>query len=244
MDIGVDMVVALDDFDSPDDDYSGREMSTLRTIRWAKRCKDEFLAICKKRNLSESKRPYILGVVQGGKSRKLRKYCVEELVKIGFDGLGYGGQEKIGGVKVDYTLAKYIAKIMPENYLKYALGVGKPQDITALSKVGYNIFDCVLPTRDARHKRLYVYNASSINKIGINGKKFYSYYVPDKQKHMRDFTPVSAACDCLLCNNYTRAYLYHLFKIGDATAFRLSSIHNLRFYSLLMEKIRSGVSSK
>lgn len=238
MNLGVDMVVCLDDFDAPDGSSSERKVSTIRTIEWAKRSKVEFLKICKEKKLSESNRPYILGVVQGGRSKKLRKYCTEELIKIGFDGLGYGGQEKIGGITVDYRLAKYIAGLMPKDYFVYALGVGKPEDIVSLTKVGYTIFDCVLPTRDARHKRLYVFSASSINKIDHTRKKFYENFVPDKKIYAQDFSPVSTACDCQLCTNYTRAYLYHLFKIGDMSAMRLASIHNLRFYSLLMEKIR------
>ncbi|PIV01063.1 hypothetical protein COS54_01675 [Candidatus Shapirobacteria bacterium CG03_land_8_20_14_0_80_39_12] len=102
----------------------------------------------------------------------------------------------------------------------------------------YDIFDCVLPTRDARHGRLYVFEANSMDEINIRAPKFYSYLSPDKEKYYDDHEPVSKACDCLLCRRYSRSYLAHLFKIEDTTALRLSTIHNLRFYSLLMEKIR------
>jgi queuine tRNA-ribosyltransferase len=105
-------------------------------------------------------------------------------------------------------------------------------------KSGWHIFDCVLPPRDARHKRLYVYNSKDIDNIDIHQSDFYSYYVPDKEKHYRDSSPVSTACDCLLCQNYSRSYLAHLFRIGDSTAGRLATIHNLRFYSILMEKLQ------
>lgn len=237
MELGVDMVVVLDDFDAPNASSKQNLKSVERTILWAKRSKNEFLKICKKKKLNKKTRPYILGVIQGGRSRVLRKYCIEKLVKIGFDGLGYGGEEKIKG-SVNYGLAEFIAKSVPKKYLLYALGVGKPQDILAMSKLGYDIFDCVLPTRDARHKRLYVYNFNSIEEIDLSVKDFYSFYVPDKQIYAVDNSNVSLACDCLLCTRYTKAYLYHLFKIGDFTAARLASIHNLRFYSILMEKIR------
>lgn len=243
MGLGVDMVVVLDDFDSPDASEKELERSVERTINWAKRAKEEYLKICKKRKLNDNKRPYILGVIQGGRSKKLRKYCTKELIKIGFDGLGYGGEEKIGGKTVNYNLAKYIKTLVPEDYFLYALGVGKPEDLVALSKIGFNIYDCVLPTRDARHKRLYVFNADSINKIDLSDPDFYKYYVPDKSIYEFDFSKVSTSCDCLLCTKYSKAYLYHLFKISDITAMRLATIHNMRFYSLLVEKIRETVYS-
>ncbi len=128
--------------------------------------------------------------------------------------------------------------MVPENYLLYALGVGKPEDIVNLSKIGYDIFDCVLPTRDARHGRMYIYNADSIDKIDISKDNFYSFYNPTRAKNLNDFEPISKACDCLTCTRYTRSYLAHLFKLKDFTAGRLATIHNLRFYSLLMEKIK------
>ncbi len=240
MELGVDMVVALDDFDAPGAVEEENKKTVDRTIRWAERSKREFDHICKVRNFTESKRPYILGVIQGGRSRNLRKYCIDALVEMGFDGLGYGGEEKIKG-NINYGLAKFIAENVPDNYFLYALGVGKPGDIVEMSKIGYNIFDCVLPTRDARHKRLYVYNFDSIEKINIEQENFYSFITPDKREFLDDPSPVSMACDCLLCTKYSKAYLAHLFRIGDFTAGRLSTIHNLRFYSILMGKIREGL---
>ena len=120
----------------------------------------------------------------------------------------------------------------------YGLGIGKPDEIVKLSKMGYQIFDCVLPTRDARHKRLYVYNAKSIDEIDVDQPKFYSYYTPDKERYFSDSSAVSTACDCLLCTKYSKGYLSHLFKTGEMLAMRLASIHNLRFYSILMEKLQ------
>lgn len=236
MSLGVDMVVALDDFDSPDATEEEAKVSVERTILWAKRSKDEFEKICAQEKLSKAKRPYILGVIQGARSKALRKFCAEELIKIGFDGLGYGGEEKIKG-GINYDLAKFIAELVPKNYFLYALGVGKPEDVVMMTKLGYGIFDCVLPTRDARHKRLYTYNAETIKDIDLTKKNFYSYYVPDRSAFMKDTSPVSLACDCLLCKKYSKAYLYHLFKIKDVSAMRLATIHNLRFYSILMEKL-------
>jgi len=126
----------------------------------------------------------------------------------------------------------------------YGLGVGKPDEVAKCAALGFNIFDCVLPTRDARHGRLYVFNAESMDTIDVTKEKFYKYFEPDKERNLRDTSPVSTACDCLLCKNYTRSYLAHLFKIEDTTALRLATIHNLRFYSLLMEKIREQIWNK
>lgn len=233
-----DLMVVLDDFTDPASTYDEAKESVRRTIEWAKRSKSEFELQLQKRQIPPSKAPYLIGVVQGGKYQDLRKMCAQELVKIGFNGLGYGGWPLNNKNEFDYESAKTIADNAPDDYLLYALGIGKPEDIVGCSKLGFNIYDCVLPTRDARHKRLYVFNAEDMDSIDVNKENFYSYYNPDKNLYSGDTSPVSKACDCHLCKNYSRAYLHHLFKIGDFTAGRLASIHNLRFYSLLTERIR------
>ena len=244
MGLGVDMVVVLDDFTDPKADRETATDSVRRTLLWAERSKEEFIKICKERKIPEKNRPYILGVAQGGKYQDLRESCVRELVKIGFDGLGYGGWPINEDGGFDYESAKTIAGGVPENYFLYGLGVGKPDEIVECAKLGFNIFDCVLPTRDARHGRLYVYNFDSIEKINIEHNFFYSFLNPEKQEYLNDTSPVSLACDCLLCKKYSKGYLTHLFRIGDFTAGRLATIHNLRFYSLLMDKIRKALDKK
>lgn len=234
--LDTDMVVVLDDFTKPDATYKEALETIKRTITWAERSKLEF----DRKTKSSKTRPYLLGVVQGGKYQDLRKQCIKELINIGFDGLGYGGWPISENGKFDYESAKTIADNTPNGYILYALGIGKPEDIIGCVKLGFNVFDCVLPTRDARHRRLYVYNYDSIENIDILKKNLYSYFTPDKQQNLTSTERVSLACDCLLCKNYSKAYLAHLFKIGDFTAGRLSTIHNLRFYSILMEKIRES----
>jgi len=171
-------------------------------------------------------KPYLLGVVQGGENLKLRQTCTKELVDIGFDGLGYGGWPIQSNGQFNYAVADVIRQHTPDHYFLYGLGIGKPTEITNLVKSGWHIFDCVLPTRDARHRRLYVPTG---------------YYTPDKEKYYRDPRPVDPQCDCLLCTKYSRAYLAHLFRIKDMTAGRLATIHNLRFYSQLMESLHDSI---
>ncbi len=233
--LGTDMVIVLDDFTDPKSSYKEAKESVERTILWARRSKKEFETLTKGKNI----KPYILGVVQGGEYLDLREYCTKELVKIGFDGLGWGGWPFDEKGKINYASAEVISQNTPDNYFLHGLGIGKPDDIVKCTLLGFNIFDCVIPTRDARHGRLFIFNASSKEKINLKEKKFYSVFNADKEINTFDNLPVSKICDCLLCKKYSRGYLRHLFKIGDTTAMRLSSIHNLRFYSMLMEKIQS-----
>lgn len=233
-----DMVVVLDDFTEPGASEAGARETVERTILWAKKSKAEFERQCKKMSLNKDERPYLLAVVQGGEFPELRIECTKRLVEIGFDGLGYGGWPMDTEGNFNYHAAKIIADNCPNDYLLYGLGIGKPDEIVRCVDLGFHIFDCVLPTRDARHKRLYIYNAKSVDDVNIRDENFYSYYVPDKEKHYKDKSPISEACDCLLCANYSRSYLAHLFRIKDSTALRLATIHNLRFYAILMEKLQ------
>lgn len=227
-----DLIVVLDDFTPPGSSHDEAKVTVERTIKWAKRCRSAYDKFYKL-----GKGPYLIGVVQGGKYQDLRKYCATKLIEIGFDGLGYGGWPINDDGKFDYESASTIAECAPKDYLLYGLGIGKPEDIVGMYKLGYQIFDCVLPTRDARHGRLYKFTANSIDKIDLNTNNFYEYFNPAQTKNKNLNEPVSLACDCLLCKNYSKSYLHHLYKIKDVSAMRLSTIHNLRFYSLLMEKL-------
>lgn len=238
MNLGVDMAVVLDDITPQNISYHEARDTVERTIRWAKRSKEEFERYCEEKKLDDTNRPYLLGVAQGGDFPELRVECTQRLVEVGFDGLGYGGWPVGELGDFNYETGKIMADHTPDDYLLFGLGIGKPHEIVTLYDLGFRIFDCVLPTRDARHKRLYVYNARSIEEIDVHAKDFYSYYVPDKEKYYDDENPVSTACDCLLCTHYSRSYFAHLFRIKDVTALRLATIHNLRFYSLLTEKLR------
>lgn len=235
LELKTDMVVVLDDFTDPKSSYEDAKISVDRTIRWARECRQIFDKLVKQKKLTKEETPYILGVVQGGKYLDLRQYCTEELVKIGFDGLGYGGWPIKADGTFDYEVAQTIVDFTPKNYFLYALGIGKPHEITTLVKMGWNIFDCVLPTRDARHKRLYVSKNSDYTD--------YEYFVPDKNIYYRDQRPVSEFCDCSLCQKYSRSYLAHLFRIKEMTAMRLATIHNLRFYARWLKQLQETYSN-
>lgn len=226
-----DLMVVLDDFTPPGASYEEAKKTVERTILWAKRSKIEFDKQC----AGMEQKPYLVGVVQGGFFPDLRKECSLRLAEIGFDGYGYGGWPMDNEGKFDYQSAQIIADNTPKDVWLYGLGIGKPDEIASLAKMGYQIFDCVLPTRDARHGRLYVSDDNA---------KGYKFYSPDKERYYLDEKAVDENCDCLLCKNYSRAYLRHLYKIEDLTAVRLGTIHNLRFYARLMERLQSEMMVK
>ena len=238
-DIGADIIVCLDDFTPPNSSELVIKESVDRTILWAKRSKEKYLKLLEERGLGETTRPFLLGVIQGGYGRELRKYCAEKLIDIGFDGLGYGGwaiDEKSG--KLDLEISDYIAKLIPDEYIKSSLGTGTPYDIVNLAKMGWDIFDCTLPTRDARHKRLYIFAEEPKSAKDLLNPEIHEFIYISREKFKHDLLPISEFCDCYTCKNYSRAYLYHLFRVGDPLAERLASIHNLRHFSRVIELIR------
>ena len=262
-DLGVDMMVCFDD--PPPNNYSKEKIAAAveRTIAWAKRCLIEYNKQIKKRKLNESSRPLIFAVVQGGEYVDLRKRCVEGLIQASkeagrdWDGYGFGARhvdEK--GVFLEEIL-RVTASFIPEKALRFALGVGTPEDIVRCYPMGWDMFDCVIPTREGRHGRLFIMNEqsefptclpagrfpiSNFKSISNDKKdtknKFYETISIKNSKFKNDFKPVDKNCDCELCKNHTRAYLNHLFRSGDPLGMRLAAIHNLRFYAKLMRELQ------
>ncbi len=228
-----DLCVVLDDFTPPDATYAEAKETVRRTTEWAQRCRTYF------DQHKGSAKPYLIGVVQGGRYPELRRQSISELVQIGFDGYGYGGFPLKEDGSFDLETAALIASNTPSDSLLYGLGIGKPADIVACVRLGWQIFDCVLPTRDARHGRLYVYNANSLDSIDPLQSDFYTTYNPRHASHLSEEVPVSSACDCELCRGLTRSELAQMWRAKDRRVLRLATIHNLRFYALLMEKLRS-----
>lgn len=232
-----DLMVVLDDFTPLDVSHEEAEVTVNRTTLWAKRCKETYESECKRLNMPTNQRPHLIGVVQGGAYKDLRLKSIKELTEIGFDGYGYGGFPMKDG-KFDEAMAKFLADNLPKDTVLYGLGIGKPDDIVKCVNCGWQIFDCVLPTRDARHGRLYVYTAESMDKIDVQKDGFYEFYNPRQAKHLEENIPVSSACDCELCTTLTRAEFATMWRAKDEKVLRLATIHNLRFYAILMEKLR------
>lgn len=240
--IGADILICLDDFTGADDDEEKIKESVERTILWAQRTRREFDKIIKEKKLTDETRPLLFAVIQGGWSKKLRRYCANELFKIGFDGYGYGGYMVNEKGELDEEMSKYIAELIPDKYPKFALGVGKPWDIARCHEFGWDIFDCVLPTRDGRHKRLYNFKGSVSDSTDLKSPASYEFIYIGRGKFAKDTRPIGEDCDCVTCQNYSRGYLHHLFKIDDMLAYRLATIHNLRVYNRVvsqMSKVKS-----
>lgn len=238
-DLGVDMMVCLDD--PPPNDYPKEKIlkAVERTIVWARRCKKEYEKQIEKRRINLEERPLIFGVIQGGEYLDLRKYCAEELVKIGFDGYGFGARHIDERGNFLEEVLRATAQFIPEESLKFALGVGKPEDIVRCFSYGWDMFDCVIPTREGRHGRLFLRKDNWKKDTICNFKeKFYDNININNGKYKNDFEPLDKFCNCELCRNYTRAYLHHIFSSKDPLGMRLASAHNLKFYADLMEKIK------
>ncbi len=240
--IGADIMICLDDFTPDDADENRIKTSVDRTIDWGKRCKTEFERQLKKHQLTNKDRPILLAPIQGHRDFKLRKYCAQELKKIGFDGYGLGGWPFKDNGDFDYEMCSVNASLSPDDKPRFALGVGMPDNIVELFKMGYHIFDCVLPTRDARHKRLYVFKQDPTKINILEAQDWFDYVYINRGRHKTDQSPVSPYCQCSVCSNHSRAYLNHLFKVKDGTAYRLAELHNLYFYNQVIKLLRATLN--
>ncbi|MFA5634026.1 MAG: tRNA guanosine(34) transglycosylase Tgt [Candidatus Dojkabacteria bacterium] len=216
MKIGSDVLVTLDDCRDTGLEKDKAKESVERTLKWALRCKKHF-----EREYGGTKETgkLLTCVVQGANHLDLREYCANELVEIGFDGYNFGGYliDKDGELVEDEMEA--VIQNISKDKIRYAMGVGKPEDILRSVEMGYNLFDTVLVTRNARHGTLY----TSEGEVKIKNSAM-----------ALDQNPVDRNCNCECCRNYTRAYIHHMLKMGEATAMVLTTIHNLTFYQNLM----------
>ena len=194
------------------------EKSLDRTLSWAKRGKDVFT----------SKDQMLFGIVQGGEYEDLRRKSVEELVKIGFDGYSIGGTSVGEDKPTMYKMVSYATKYLPEDKFRYLMGVGDPIDLIENSMRGIDLFDCVSPTRLARHGHAY----TKYGKINLKNSKY-----------KEDFTPIDDTCNCYACKNYTKAYIKHLINADETFGARLLSIHNITYLTNLMKEIREHIKT-
>lgn len=214
-----DIAMCFDECPPASADYDYLKNSLERTIRWAKRCKDSF------NNPNQS----LFGIIQGGFYKNLRKYSALETVKLDFDGYAIGGVANDNESKEDmYKAIEYSAPYMPEDKVRYLMGVGDPIDIIEGVIRGVDIFDCVIPTRLARHGHAYTKNG----KINLRNAKY-----------KEDFSSVDKNCNCYACKNYTKSYIRHLIVAEETFGARLLSIHNINFLINLTKEIREAIKN-
>ena len=214
--LGADIAMSFDECCPYPVTHDYMKKSVERTLRWAKRGQ-----------IAHTREDQALfGIVQGGEFEDLRKFCAEELVKMDFDGYSIGGTS-IGEPKdVMYKMVSYAVKYLPDDKPRYLMGVGSVDEILDGIEKGVDMFDCVLPTRIARHGAL----MTSTGRVNIRDSKY-----------KEDFTPLDKECDCYCCKNYTKAYLRHLYVCDEAFGKRLLSIHNVRFLIHMMEDARKAI---
>jgi len=224
-DLGSDIIMAFDDLTGLAEHERHRtEEAVERTHRWLKRCLSEFRKLTK--NMKPSKRPLLFGIQQGGLDKKLRAQSLEFVQAQPVDGLAIGGLA-VGETRAQmYDMLEFLAPQYDSARPRYLMGVGEPKDMRLAIEQGIDIFDCVLPTRNARHGQAWI---AGDKKINLN-----------QVVYAKDPAPIDKNCDCQTCQTgYSRAFLRHLFKSADPLAGSLASIHNLRYLAHLCEEYKS-----
>ena len=214
-----DIAMSFDECPPASASYEYMENSIKRTLRWAKRGKEAH----------NNPHQALFGIVQGGAYKDLRKYSAIKTVELDFDGYSIGGVANDNESKEDmYKAIEYSTPYLPADKVRYLMGVGEPKDIIEGVIRGVDIFDCVLPTRLARHGHAF----TKYGKINLKNAKF-----------KKDFTPIDETCDCYACQNYTKAYIKHLINANETFGARLISLHNIRFLIKLTEDLKEAIKN-
>ncbi|MEZ0297163.1 MAG: tRNA guanosine(34) transglycosylase Tgt, partial [Candidatus Methylacidiphilales bacterium] len=225
--LGADIVMAFDECPPWPATEEEVRKAVDRTVRWGLASKEAHHDHGAGTPSGPTAQQALFGIVQGGSHEALRRECAQRLVEIGFDGYAIGGVS-VGEPEVEmYKAVDYSEPFLPRSHVRYAMGLGQPHQMVELVARGVDIFDCVLPTRVARHATAYTLNGT----LNLRG----AIYKLDEQ-------PVQPSCTCYCCQNFTRAYLRHLFKAGEILALILLSVHNLHFYLQLMRDIRAAIA--
>ena len=214
--LGSDIAMCLDECIAYPASRAEAEAALGRTARWALRCKKS----------RRSERQALFGIIQGGVYPDLRRRGVDQIAGIGFDGYAIGGLSVGEPKELLLENLAATAPLLPEDRPRYLMGVGTPEDLVEGVFHGIDMFDCVMPTRCARNGLLFT-----------NGEKV----VIKNARYREDGSPIDSLCDCYTCQNYSRAYLRHLYVAGEILAMTLNTIHNLRYYLRLMERIREAI---
>ncbi len=217
--LGSDIIMCLDECIPYPADREQALAALERTTRWAQRCKDY--------HESQGPGPHALfGIVQGGMYEDLRRRSAEEIEAIGFDGIAVGGLSVGEPKELMMEMADINLGALPQEKPRYVMGVGTPEDLVELVNLGADMFDCVMPTRNARNGQLF----TSRGTFNIKNAT-YKY----------DKSPIEEGCECYTCRNYSRAYLRHLYASRELLSYRLNTIHNLHYYLDLAGKMREAI---
>ena len=216
--LGADIIMAFDECCAYPSSYEYTKNSMERTTRWARRCKEAHT----------TENQGLFGIIQGGFYKDLRERSAKDLIELDFPGYAIGGIS-VGEPKEEFLdILRYTTPLMPENKPRYLMGVGTPDYLIEAALAGIDMCDCVLPTRLARHGTA----LTSKGKIVVRNATY-----------ERDWTTLDEECDCYTCKNYTKAYIRHLVKTNEILGIRLLSIHNLKFLTNLMEKVRIEIEN-
>ncbi len=238
--IGSDIMMVLDVCTPWPCTYEEAKSAVEMTLDWARRSKKHFDLVVKRKKLSNKNRPRIFGIAQGSLYKDLRKYCIAELIKLDFDGYGIGG---VAPKKKVTEFVEWCTDLLPPGKPRYLMGVGRPEDIVEAVAVGVDMFDCVIPTREARHGILYI-KKSPIPVTKKIKKLFYGTVRIKNERYRNDMKPVDPHCSCQTCTTTTRSYMRHLFITQETLFYRLASIHNLAFYLGMMRELHHAKGKK
>ena len=217
-DLGSDIVMIFDECTPYPATYEEARKSMEMSLRWGKRSRDKFDALGNKNAL--------FGIIQGSVYEDLRDVSLKGLLEIGFDGYAVGGLA-VGEPKEDmHRILEHVCPKIPADKPRYLMGVGKPEDLVEGVRRGIDMFDCVMPTRNARNGHLFP--TDGVVKIR-------------NAQHRNDTSTLDAECDCYTCKNYSRSYLHHLDKCNEILGARLNTIHNLRYYQRVMQGLRDAI---
>jgi queuine tRNA-ribosyltransferase len=221
--LGSDIMMILDDLVALPATNERIKTSVQRTTKWAQRSINYHKA-CQEKGIGLDQN--IFAIIQGGDNKEFRTQSANELCKMDFDGFAIGGLSVGEPNEIMYEIVEHTTSLMPENKPRYLMGVGTPEDLVENVKRGVDMFDCVMPTRNARNGTLF----TSFGKVNIKAARY-----------INDTNPIDPQCQCYTCKNYTRAYLNHLFRAKELTFFRLASLHNLHYYLTLMKSMRAAI---
>lgn len=260
LDLGADILMPLDVCPSGKATREEIEKAVDLTIKWAKRSKEYFDSKVHEAGSRENgsklhapnSRPLLHGIVQGGLHEDLRRYCTEELIKLDFDGYSVGGLAVDFETRDMWKTVKLMGEILPENKQRYLMGVGTPDDIIKATKLGMDMFDCVLPTRLARHGSVYVKQRHPEGAQAIEGSNkekilraaqndnIYKLVNLLNSKYKEDGGVIDKNCACPACREgFSRAYISHLLRSKEILGLRLATLHNLHQYLELMRELKS-----